>query len=1104
MINNMTTLTQVRRGQGAMVNAGQDEMAITLKEVEGIWDLTPLQQGMLFHALYAPESSVYTIQLDLALEGDLVESALAQAWRLLLERHGPLRTSFVWEGVEKPYQVEHRQADLTVTRCDWRTLNAAEQDERRSAFLEEDRAQLFDLTRPPLMRLALILLGARRFRLVWTFHHIILEGWSAAILLKEFWKLYGDLRSGRSPNLPPVRPYREYLDWLRRQDLTKAEAYWRETLRSFGGATRLPIDRSAVSAPAAVKKVSACSLNLTAEFTNALQAVSRAHRLTLNTIVQGAWSILLSRYSGDADVVFGAVVSGRPAELPAAESIVGLFVNTLPARVRVDGDRRLIPWLQEIQLAQATMRQYEHSSLVQVQAWSGAPGGQPLFHTVLAFENWLNRSGQGTRDLRVVECELVEASDQPLTLFVTLRRGLALTLMYDVERFEHAAVQRMLAHYRVLLESVVAAPGGRISELPILTPAERARLVVEWNRTATHYPRDRSIKDLFEEQAGRTPDAVAVEYEGQWLTYRELDVRANQLAHYLVDEGVGPEVMVGICVERSLEMVVGILGILKAGGAYVPLDPDYPASRLAFMLEDTKAPVLLTQAKLRGRLPAYGGRVLCLDADWPQIARERRDSPGVAVGAGNLAYVMYTSGSTGQPKGTCIEQRSVVRLVKATDYIELGPDEVFLQYSPISFDASTLELWGSLLNGGKLVVCPGGLLSLEELGRVIRERGVSTLWLTAALFNQMVDEQIEALRGVRQLLAGGEALSVSHVRRMLEVIGTGRLINGYGPTENTTFTCCYVMTADTRIEHTVPIGRPISNTRVYILDGRMQPVPVGVYGELYIGGDGLAREYLHRPELTAEKFVPDPFSAEEGARLYRTGDLVRYRGDGCIEFLGRVDHQVKIRGFRVELGEIEATLGRHPRVREAVVVVREEEPGDKRLVAYIVGAPDARPSADELRRHLRASLPEYMVPAAFVVLDKFPITPNGKVDRAALPPPDAKRQLGAGYVQPRTELELKLAAIWRDVLRVDGVSVDDNFFDLGGNSLLLIRVHGKLRPLANKELRVVDLFRFPTIRLLANHLGCDGVADSGNYEGIQERARKRRKAIIMQQPVSPR
>jgi surfactin family lipopeptide synthetase C len=1043
-----------------------------LDSVDDILALTPLQQGMLFHTLYAPESSVYNLQIEFALEGCLDEAALEQAWRTVVERHTVLRTSFVWKRVEKPYQVVHRQADLNIARHDWSALSAVEQDERRRSCLEEERASLFDLTRPPLMRLALIVLSERKFRLVWTFHHIILEGWSAAIILNELWKCYGDLRAHRSPDLPAVRPYAEFIRWLQQKDQSTAKAYWRERLHGFSAPTRLAMDRSKGSAPAEVKRVDSCSFTLSKGFADALKGFARTHRVTLNTVVQGAWSILLSRYSGDQDVVFGAVLSGRPPDLPGVESIVGLFVNTLPARVNVDADATLIPWLQALQLDQATMRQHEHSSLMEVRGWSDVPGGQPLFHTALAFQNWLGEfpSGQMTPDLMVTGFETQEGSDQPLTLQVVMGDTLTLNFMYDVERFDRAAVERLLTHCRILLEAMAAHPQARLKELPFLIDAERHQLLVEWNETKTDYPADAPIHQLFEAQARSTPDAVAVEYEGRQLTYGELNARANQVAHYLARHGAGPELMVGICVERSLEMVAGILGVLKAGAAYVPLDPDYPASRLTFMLDDTAAPLLLTQARLRDRLSGYKGRTVSLDSDWSEIARESQDDPQVRVNARNLAYVMYTSGSTGRPKGTCIEHRSVVRLVKSTNYVELGPQDVFLQFAPLAFDASTFELWGSLLHGARLVVCRAGALSLEELAGVLRDRKVTTLWLTAALFHQMVDEQIESLRGVRQLLAGGETLSVSHVRRMLEVIGRGRLINGYGPTENTTFTCCHVMTTDSRIGPTVPIGRPISNTRVYVLDRHMRPVPIDVYGELYIGGDGLAREYLHQPELTSEKFVADPFSSEVGARLYRSGDRVRFRADGNIEFLGRGDNQVKIRGFRIELGEIEATLNQHPLIRESVVVARKDPPGDKRLVAYIVPNQEPAPAISELRSFLRERLPDYLVPAAYVLVDSLPLTLNGKVDRRALPNPGQTEQHERNkYAAPQDETERVLCRVWSEVLGVQRVGLDDDFFALGGHSLLAAKLFTRLDEEFGRSLPLGVLFAAPTVRSLAGH-----------------------------------
>ena len=531
-------------------------------------------------------------------------------------------------------------------------------------------------------------------------------------------------------------------------------------------------------------------------------------------------------------------------------------------------------------------------------------------------------------------------------------------LVFNTDLFDRDTIERFGTHFQKVLTEVVRDPDQRISDVQILTDTERQQMLFDWNDTSSKYPRDRCVHQLFEQQVEHSPDAVAVVYGDEQLTYRQLNARANQLAHYLKSFGVGPEVLVGICLERSLEMIIAVLGILKAGGAYVPLDPEYPQERLAFMLADTQTPVLLTQQKLLSGIPETAAHVVCLDSHWEAIGKESHENPISDAVAENLVYVMYTSGSTGRPKGVCVTHRNVVRLVKETNYASLGAKEVFLQFAPISFDASTLELWGPLLNGGRLVVFPQALPSLAQLGEVIEQHQVTILWLTAGLFRQMVEDHLDSLGSVRQFLAGGDVLSVPHVKRVLEQLDGCCLINGYGPTENTTFTACYPMTDVPALGSSVPIGRPIANTQVYILDAQLQPVPIGVAGELYTGGDGLGRGYLNRPELTAEKFIPDPFSEDPAARLYKTGDLARYLPDGSIEFLGRIDHQVKIRGFRIELGEVESVLGRHPAVEDAVVIAREDVPGDKRLVAYVVASHEPAPTFSELRSFLKEKLPD--------------------------------------------------------------------------------------------------------------------------------------------------
>ena len=658
-------------------------------------------------------------------------------------------------------------------------------------------------------------------------------------------------------------------------------------------------------------------------------------------------------------------------------------------------------------------------------------------------------------------------------------QGLRAALEYNADLFEPGTISRLLGCFQTLLESIIAQPDLPISRLSLLTPAERHQLLSGWNQTWSDYPRDQTIAELFEAQVGLAPDAIALTFGEKEMTYRQLDERANRLARRLQKLGVQPDKLVGVCMDRSLELIVALLAIIKAGGVYVSLDPAYPKERLAFMLEDTQAPVLLTQEKLRPTVEAFVGeqrnraggaatQILCVDTEAKSIEKESGARVVSGTKAENLAYVSYTSGSTGRPKGVCVPHRGVVRLVKNTDFARFDTDEVFLQFAPIAFDASTLEIWGALLNGARLVIFPPGPTSLADLGEVIEQSGVTTLWLTAGLFHQMIEEQRDRLQNVRQLLAGGDILSVSHVIRALEQLPRTQLINGYGPTENTTFTCCHRITAPPLTGRSVPIGRPVANTQVYILDKELQPVPMGVPGELFTGGDGLARGYLNRDELTAEKFVAHPFSRDAGARLYRTGDLARWMPDGGIEFLGRMDRQVKIRGFRVEPAEVESILATHPAVKECAVVVRDDAAGGKCLVAYIVPKHAPAPAADAWRAFLEEKIPDFLMPSAFVALDSMPLTPNGKIDLAALPVTDGSRpDLQHKYVAPRDDVEKRLIEIWETVLGVHPIGVHDRFFDLGGHSLLAVRMVAQLEKKFGKKLPVAAIFQHRTVEQLA-------------------------------------
>ncbi len=1050
--------------------------------VEDIYPLSPAQQGILFHTRYTPQTGVYFNQRVLSLHGPLDVDALERAWQRVAARHQPLRALFRWKDTESPLQIVLRQATIP-----WGVHDLSDElDVDPAAWLEQwlqqDRQQGFDLNHPPLTRLSLFKIDDDRFTLVWSFHHIILGGWSTALILKEVFSFYHTFSQGRDLQLEPARPYRDYIAWLRQQDLAAAETYWRDILRGFTSPTVVGINQRRETDTTAVFDQQ--DFEIDAATATALRQVGRQQGLTLNTIFQGAWALLLSRYSGEVDVVFGTTVSGRPAELRDVEHMVGLFINTLPVRVQVAPQTQLLPWLNALQNRQVTMRQYESTPLVEIQQWSDVPANRPLFETLLVFENYpagaiksQNKSQAG--QIEIHHSRDIEMTNYPLNVVIMPGETVTLRIMFDRSRFEPESITRLGGHLQTLLAAMARAPEQSLADLPLLTEAERRRLLVEWNHTTTDYPRRRCIHHLFEAQAEQTPDAVAVRFEDQHLTYRALNHRANRLARYLRRMGVGLETPVGLCVERSLEMVVGLVGILKAGGVYVPLDPAYPQERLCFMLEDIDAPVLLTQKKLAANLPPHQAKMIYLDADWPGIAAGDDENLSVAVEAHNLAYIMYTSGSTGRPKGTGICHRSVVRLVKNTNYFEVTPDDRFLQLAPISFDAATLEIWAPLLHGAELVVFSARPPSLAELARTLETANITTLWLTTGLFHQMVEAEPESLKSMRYLMTGGDVVSVSHAKRALQLRQERGLLNCYGPTENTTFTTFYPMTAPDQIGASVSIGRPITNTRVYVLDHWLQPVPVGVPGELYVGGDGLARDYWNRPELTAEKFIPDPFGSEPGARLYKTGDLVRYLPDGNLEFLGRIDSQVKIRGFRVEPGETEMVVGRHPAVQDATVVVREDRPGEKRLVAYIVPRSGETFAVADVRDFLQDQLPDYMLPGAFVTMESLPLTPNGKINRQKLPQPD-QIPLGGNNapVAPRTWTETILAEMWADLLGLEQVGVQDNFFEWGGHSLLAVRLMARIQKIFGQELPLAVLFEDGTIEQLARVLDRGGQPDA--------------------------
>jgi len=1061
-----------------------------VKNIEDAYPLSPMQQGMLFHTLHAPQSGVDIEQLICGLHEDLNVSAFKRSWQQVVERHPVLRTSFCWSGVNEPLQEVHRHVTLPIVEQDWRGVASWQQEKLLEAYLQTDRQRGFELTEAPLMRLALFRLASADYQLIWSFHHALLDGRSFPIVLKELFAFYEAFCQEQELQIQLPHPYRDYIDWLGLQDFSKAQSFWQRTLNGFSAPTPLMVDRAYQTKSDQESGYGKQGIRLPETLTQALQSMAQQHQITLNTLVQGAWALLLSRYSGEEDVVFGATRACRRSTVKGAESMVGVFINTLPVRVRLSRQRLLLPWLKELRAAWLAIRDYEHTPLVKIQGWSDIPSGKPLFESIVLFENYVLNSTMrrtesephsglgGTWENR--EFRLLEQTNYPLAVAAYLEPELLLQIAYARCRFNDTTIARMLGHLRTLLDSMVANPEQRLSDLPLLTEAERLTLLVEWNHTQTNSPQDACIHHLFEAQVERTPDAVAVVFEDSVLTYRELNCRANQLAHHLNQLGVGSEVLVGICVERSFEMVVGLLGILKAGGAYVPLDPEYPKSRLAFMLHDSRAPILLTQKRLIECLPQSVAKVVYLDADWKQISLLCDQNPASQVIAENLAYVIYTSGSTGQPKGVMVPHRGICNhLLWMQAAFKLTEVDRVLQKSSLSFDVSVFELFWPLLAGLRVIVAkPGGHLDSAYLVKLIAEQKLTFLHAVPSMLEVLLEEEeIDTCNCLRYVTSGGETLS-SDLKERLCARMEAQLYNAYGPTE-ASIGVIYGKCQRGSNQGIVPIGVPIANTQIYLLDSALQPQPIGVPGELHIGGVGLARGYLNQPELTALRFIPNPYSTgtptgyskQPGARLYKTGDLGRYLPDGNIEFLGRIDHQVKIRGFRIELGEISAALSQHQAVRQNVVLVREDIPGNKHLVAYVVTNQSQPPTTSELRNFLFELLPNYMVPSMFVMLDALPLTPNGKVDVGALPVPDQQRpDLERAFVAPRDTVELKLTQIWSDILGIHTIGVKDNFFDLGGHSLLAVRLFAQIKKIFGKELPLATLFQAATVEQIASIL----------------------------------
>ena len=1043
------------------------------------------QESLLFMERLNPHTSTYNLYEAMRLTGKLSFESLQQTLDSIVARHESLRTTFrevdgqSQQIVAPPAPVPIKIVDLLQSPVENREQIAIE-----TMTAEVNRA--FDLQQDSLIDVTLIKLGGQKYFFLVKMHHIISDGWSIGVFWKEFTQLYQSFSQGKIAELPqlPIQ-FGDYALWSREQlekDQLRQTEYWKNQLRDAPALLELPTDhpRPIVQSRNGNQE----SIIFPAKLRDGLKRLSQQENGTLFMTLLAAFNVLLNRYTGQEDLVVGSPIAGR--NKTETENLIGFFVNTLALRTDLSGDPTFCELLKQIR--DTTLEAFSHQELpfekvVAAVRPERSLSYNPIFQVAFALQPGGSESSLKIPGLEIHPIKLGSVTAK-FDLFLSVKEvsdGLSVTVEYSTDLFDSTTVQRLMSHYRNLLESLIANPNRRVSEMQLLGEAELRQLLVEWNDTTTEFP-NQCLQELFEIQATRQPEQIAVMTGEDGLTYRQLNQQANQVAHYLRKLGVLPNAPVGIFMDRSAAMVIGILGILKSGGAYLPLDSSYPSSRLQYMIQDAEVKVILTTGEKSPLLPDAPAKVICLDTDREIIAGESADNPVNLNQPTDLAYVIYTSGSTGKPKGTLIPHRAVNRLVFNTNYVQIDATDCIAHVSNVSFDAATFELWGALLHGARLVILDKDLvLSPKEFISELKARRISTMFLTTSLFNLLARDYPNAFQTIKTVMCGGEACDAAAVRKVLENNPPERLLNVYGPTESTTFATWHHVKNVAPDARTIPIGRPISNTAIYLLDSHLNPVPVGVPGELYIGGDGLAQGYLNRPELNEEKFVSVPISRFYGqsnisvsdqtpvARLYRTGDIARYLPDGVVEFLGRKDHQVKLRGFRIELGEVESAFNSHPGIKEGVIAVKESG-GEKKLVAYYVPSQSGVPMVGELRDFLKQKLPDHMIPAAFIEITELPLTPNGKADRhklLSLEETQSATQKTAAAI-PTDELELKLTWIWQKVLGLPSVGVKDNFFECGGHSLIAVRLFSEIEKALGCQMPLATLFQAPTIERLAD------------------------------------
>jgi len=1095
-----------------LLTSSHPDLKPSPKEVEVIatYPLSVGQEALWFLQRLNPKSTVYSIVRAVQIPNKLDIPAFRQTFIKLSQRHPMLRTTFNLKNGEPVQQLHPYLAPYF----------AVEDASNWSMALIKKRlnqaAQMpFDLERGPLLRIHIFSRTPEEHYVLFNIHHIIADLWTLAIFLTEMGEIYDAEKNNISPSLSPhtmtyfdfVQDHFEMLKSSKGKELLQ---FWRNQLSGELPVLDLPTDYP--RPPVQTYQGASQADWIDAERSQQLSLLAKNQHTNLYTILLAAFHILLYRYTGQEDIIVGTPKAGRRRK---TMKILGYFVNPVAIRADLSGNPTFPDFLKRMH--HTVQQSFAHedlpfSMLVKELQPERDSSRSPIFQVVFSLQKTtrsvngdgmaLFSIGEGGGKINFGSIPLVSMSVNervsPFDLSLLIAetsKGLALSLEYNTALLKPDKIRSMLEHYQNLLKSILTNPDQRISALSILTEKEYSRLIInEWNITEVDFPKTKCTHQIFEEHAAQNPDWPAVVFQNQQLTYRELNERANQLAHYLSKLGVGPEQRIALCVERSLEMIIGIMGILKAGGAYVPLDPAYPKDRIAFMLEDVNASILLTQQRFVNELPRQAARIICLDTDWENIAKEDASNLQSGVTTDNLAYMIYTSGSTGQPKGVMLCHNGLCNL--ATYYIhllKLDPSSRVLQFFSYSFDGSVADIFMSLLSGATLVVVDKARqLPGNELTRFLREQKITSAVFTPSTLAVL---PAEGLSDLQTLASGGE----STTREIIARWAPGReYYNVYGPTEATVIVTTYLLNQLPKEATSIPIGKPIHNTKLYVLNYSLEPVPVGIRGELYIGGIGLARGYHNRPDLTAEKFVPNPFSQHPGERLYKTGDLARYLPDGNIEFLGRIDHQVKVRGFRIEVGEIETVLSHHEAIDEAIVQVKKDRAGGNHLVAYLVSNHKATPGSTELRQYLKEKLPEYMLPGFFIPIDTLPLTPNGKLDRKALPEPQAlNRSLELNYVKPRTEIERTLAKIWQEVLHLEKVGLHDNFFELGGHSLAMVKIHERLCQTLKREISIIELFKYPTISELTKFLN-----QEKNHKPVfieqKQRANQQRNALNIQ------